>query len=105
MTDFLDAPAAVKPINHCIAGTPFAGASDADLWRLRTPGVEKPPAIWQALRKYAPLAEFRDTFRELRSRTRGLPASTTPPSRQWAASPRPSSTSSGRAARCSTCTS
>jgi ATP-dependent helicase/nuclease subunit A len=55
--------------------SPFLGASDADLWRLRTPGVETPPAIWQALRTYGPLAEFRSTFRALRARVRGLPAS------------------------------
>ena len=55
--------------------SPFVGASDADLWRLRTPGAESVPAIWQALRAYAPLEEFRNSFRALRSRVRGLPAS------------------------------
>jgi ATP-dependent helicase/nuclease subunit A len=55
--------------------SPFVGASDADLWRLRTPGAESVPAIWEALRAYAPLDEFRNTFRALRSRVRGLPAS------------------------------
>ena len=54
--------------------SPFVGASDADLWRLRTPGAESVPAIWQALRTYAPLDDFRSTFRALRSRVRGLPA-------------------------------
>jgi ATP-dependent helicase/nuclease subunit A len=55
--------------------SPFAGASDADLWRLRAPGMEKPPALWRALRGYAPLAEFRERFGALRSRVRGATAS------------------------------
>jgi ATP-dependent helicase/nuclease subunit A len=55
--------------------SPFVGASDADLWRLRSPGTEKPPALWQALRGYAPLAEFRERFRALRRRMRGASAS------------------------------
>ena len=55
--------------------SPFVGASDADLWRLRTPGAESVPAIWQALREYEPLREFQSSFRALRSRVRGLPAS------------------------------
>jgi ATP-dependent helicase/nuclease subunit A len=55
--------------------SPFVGASDADLWRLRTPGAENVPAIWQALRAYPQLGEFRNSFRALRSRVRGLPAS------------------------------
>jgi ATP-dependent helicase/nuclease subunit A len=55
--------------------SPFVGASDADLWRLRTPGAESVPPIWQVLRSYAPLDEFRNSFRALRSRVRGLPAS------------------------------
>ena len=55
--------------------SPFVGASDADLWRLRTPGAESVPPIWQALRAYAPLEEFRSRFRELRSRVRGISAS------------------------------
>src|SRR6185312_3808904 len=54
--------------------SPFVGASDADLWRLRTPGAEKPPEIWKALRTYAPLSDFHVTFRALRARVRGLPA-------------------------------
>jgi ATP-dependent helicase/nuclease subunit A len=73
--------------------SPFAGASDADLWRLRAPAQSRhsersehavlaqsrnrvePPPLWQALRGYAPLAEFRERFRELRRRVRGANAS------------------------------
>jgi len=55
--------------------SPVVGASDADLWRLRTPGAESIRPIWQALRAYAPLADFRERFRALRERVRGLPAS------------------------------
>ena len=39
--------------------SPFLGASDADLWRLRTPGVETPPAIWQALPMKSSIATTR----------------------------------------------
>jgi ATP-dependent helicase/nuclease subunit A len=55
--------------------SPFVGASDADLWRLRVPSTEKQPPIWQALRDYAPLAEFHNDFRALRGRVRGASAS------------------------------
>jgi ATP-dependent helicase/nuclease subunit A len=55
--------------------SPFVGATDADLWRLRAPTVAKMPAIWKALHAYAPLAEFRAAFTALRARVRGLSAS------------------------------
>jgi ATP-dependent helicase/nuclease subunit A len=55
--------------------SPFVGASDADLWRLRAPSAEKRPPLWQALRGYAPLADFRAAFRVLRQRVRGASAS------------------------------
>lgn len=56
--------------------SPFVGASDADLWRLRAPvrGRGVPP-LYHALRTYEPLAAFRDSFRSLRTRTRGASAS------------------------------
>ena len=55
--------------------SPFVGASDADLWRLRAPAAAVHPPLWEALEDYAPLAGFRTRFRALRRRVRGLPAS------------------------------
>jgi ATP-dependent helicase/nuclease subunit A len=58
--------------------SPFVGASDADLWRLRapatTPSDEMRP-IWHALRRYEPLAAFYNAFVALRARVRGGTAS------------------------------
>ncbi len=59
--------------------SPFAGASDADLWRLRTldgdTARRRPRALYYALGRYAPLAEFHTRLVELRRRTRGGRAS------------------------------
>jgi ATP-dependent helicase/nuclease subunit A len=54
--------------------SPFVGATDADLWRLREPTAATMPAVWDALRGYAPLAECCAAFTALRSRVRGAPA-------------------------------
>ncbi|HEV2641685.1 MAG TPA: 3'-5' exonuclease, partial [Candidatus Elarobacter sp.] len=57
--------------------SPFVGATDLDLWRLRalcTTG-KHPRPLYTALPRYAPLADFRAAFHALRKRTRGLPAS------------------------------
>lgn len=57
--------------------SPFVGASDADLWRLRAPASpsEKDRPLWYALRRYEPLAAFRDTLVALRARVRAATAS------------------------------
>jgi len=57
-----------------ILRSPFVGATDADLWRLRTAIAGKLPPLWTALETYAPLADFRAAFRSLRTRVRALPA-------------------------------
>lgn len=57
-----------------ILRSPFVGATDADLWRLRAPVADKALPMWTALQTYAPLADFRTTFASLRTRVRGLPA-------------------------------
>ena len=57
--------------------SPFVGASDADLWRLRAPASmsDKATPIWYALRKYEPLSAFREAFVALRARVRASSAS------------------------------
>jgi len=57
-----------------ILRSPFVGATDADLWRLRAPVADKALPMWTALQTYAPLADFRTTFASIRTRVRGLPA-------------------------------
>jgi ATP-dependent helicase/nuclease subunit A len=58
--------------------SPFVGASDADLWRLRapaaTPSDEMRP-MWYALRRYEPLAAFYNAFVALRAQVRASSAS------------------------------
>lgn len=60
--------------------SPFVGASDADLWRLRSPETDRrdddpPRALWSALRNDEPLTDFRARFVALRRRVRGASAS------------------------------
>jgi len=57
-----------------ILRSPFVGAADADLWRLREPTAGNLPPLWTALQTYAPLTDFCAAFRPLRARVRGLPA-------------------------------
>lgn len=57
-----------------ILRSPFVGATDGDLWRLRAQTTEKMPPLWTALQRHAPLADFCAEFRSLRMRVRGLPA-------------------------------
>ncbi|MFI5241959.1 MAG: UvrD-helicase domain-containing protein, partial [Gemmatimonadales bacterium] len=57
-----------------ILRSPFVGATDADLWRLRAPVAGNALPMWIALQTYAPLADFRTAFASLRTRVRGLPA-------------------------------
>ncbi|MDB4887021.1 MAG: UvrD/REP helicase [Gemmatimonadetes bacterium] len=55
--------------------SPFVGASDADLWRLRAPASGgRMPALWYALRRYEPLAGFHSAFVALRTRARARSA-------------------------------
>lgn len=56
--------------------SPFVGASDADLWRLRAPASGEPMRpIWYALRHDAAHAGFRAVFVALRARARTRNAS------------------------------
>jgi ATP-dependent helicase/nuclease subunit A len=57
--------------------SPFVGATDADLWRLRAPASEseKDRPLWYALRRYEPLAVFHQAFVALRARVRAASAS------------------------------
>jgi ATP-dependent helicase/nuclease subunit A len=56
--------------------SPFVGASDADLWRLRAPAEDRGvPPLYHALRGHEPLTGFRDALRSLRARMRGASAS------------------------------
>lgn len=59
--------------------SPIVGATDADLWRLRSPATadhnrRRPRALYRSLRDYAPLTDFYTRFKALRRRTRGVRA-------------------------------
>ena len=55
--------------------SPFVGASDADLWRLRQPAAAARPSLWRAVQGDSALAAFAEAFVALRLRMRGRPAS------------------------------